>query len=304
MRAFACAVLAGAVAFGCGSKKDEPNTSSSSSSGGSIVGANDGGSITTQNTDGCATAASLVYVISDASDLYSFDPGSQVFKKVGKLACPTDPSNTPNSMAIDRAGNAYINYKDGSLFKASTTDATCQGTSFVPSQAGFKKFGMAFSTDGATSTNETLYISGLNDQDSDVGQGFGKIDLTNYRITMLGDYTAPLSGRGAELTGTGDGKLYGFFATQPDATLAQIDETKGDTSSSKDLQGVQTQESWAFSFYAGAFWFYTAAAGKPSALSHFQPGSGSGVQTFQQDVGGFRIVGAGVSTCAPIAPPK
>jgi hypothetical protein len=305
MRVLLRAALAGVFVFfcACGSSKASDDGTSSSSSSGTIGGGTDAGGITTQNTGGCAAAAELVYVVSDTSDLYSFAPGTQTFKKVGTLNCPTDPTNQPNSMAIDRSGTAYINYKDGSLFKASTTDASCQATTFVPSQAGFKKFGMAFSTDGATSTSETLYISGLNDQSSDVGQGFGKVDLANYRITMLGDYTAPLSGRGAELTGTGDGKLYGFFATQPDATLAEIDETKGDTSGSKDLQGVATQESWAFSFYAGAFFFYTAAASKPSSLSQYAPGTGGGVQTLQADVG-FRIVGAGVSTCAPITAPK
>lgn len=304
MRAFLCAAGLAALVVGCGSKSDAGTSSSSSSSGGSFIGVGDGGGVTTQNTEGCSAAAELAYVISDASELYSFSPSTQTFKKIGKLACPTDATNTPNSMAIDRAGTAYINYKDGSLFEASTTDASCKATPFVPSQAGFKKFGMAFATDGATGASETLYISALNDQDSSVGEGFGKIDLTSYRVTMLGDYTAPLSARGAELTGTGDGRLYGFFATAPDATLAQIDETKGSTSGAKDLQGVETQESWAFSFWGGAFWFYTAASGKPSSLSHYQPGSGTGVQTLQTDVGGFRIVGAGVSTCAPIAPPK
>ena len=65
--------------------------------------------------------------------------------------CPApDSEQAPNSMAIDRSGHGVDPfYKDGSLFKASTTDATCQATTFAPSQAGFKKFGMAFAADAA-----------------------------------------------------------------------------------------------------------------------------------------------------------
>ena len=32
---------------------------------------------------------------------------------------------TPNSMAVDRSGTAWVNYSDGRLFKVSTKDAKC-----------------------------------------------------------------------------------------------------------------------------------------------------------------------------------
>ena len=44
------------------------------------------------------------------------------------------------------------------------------------------------------------------------------------KLTTLGDFSGDLQGQGAELTGTGDGRLFGFFTTQPNATLAQIDK--------------------------------------------------------------------------------
>src|SRR5262249_6533287 len=116
-------------------------------------------------------------------------------------------------------------------------------------------------------------------------------------------YSGNLAGEGAELTGTGDGRLFGFFTTQP-ATLAEIDKTKGATSSNKSLDGVSTGNAWAFSFWGGDFWFYTSDGVNPSRVTQLKT-SGSGELTVSKtDVGGFKIVGAGVSTCAPTTPPK
>ena len=113
-----------------------------------------------------------------------------------------------------------------------------------------------------------------------------------------------LAGKGAELTGTGDGRLYGFFTTQPNATLAEIDRAKGSTSNDKSLDGVNTGNAWAFSFWGGDFWFYTSDGVNPSRVTLLQTSASGAISVAKSDVGGFRIVGAGVSTCAPTAPPK
>ncbi len=172
-------------------------------------------------------------------------------------------------MAIDRTGVAWVNYADGSLHKASTTDAKCTKTAFVPD-----------------------------------GKGFGKIDLATLDIAMLGDYTGTLSKKAAELTGTADGRVYGFFTTQP-ATLAQIDRGSATTSSERTLDGVSFGAAFALSFSGGDFWFYTAEGTAPSKVTQLKQASGSGELVVAiSDVGGFRIVGAGVPTCAPLTPPR
>ena len=289
-------------ALGCGS--ETPAQDSSSSSGGSIGGfVTDGGKL---DTSDCAEAAGLVYVVSAQDDLYSFLPNKGKFTKIGRLTCPvSSPDVTPNSMAIDRQGTAWVNYTDGSLFKVSTANASCKATEFVPGQGPFLKMGMAFSTKGAKSNKETLYIVGLDSTDSTIGRGLGIIDLDTMKLTMLGDFTAPLSGRGAELTGTGDGKLFGFFTTKPDASLAQINGANGATTNTTALPSVDTGESWAFSFWGGDFWFYTSP-GKttPSKVTRLARSKDDALTVVAADVGGFRIVGAGVSTCAPVEPPK
>jgi hypothetical protein len=253
--------------------------------------------------DGCSDAARLVYLVTAEDDLYSFAPDKLTFTKVGRLACPRTGLATPNSMSVDRSGTAWVNYSDGSLFKVSTADATCAATSFVKGQnENFLRFGMAFATTGSKTTEERLYISGLHEL-AGTGYGLGTIDLTTFELKMVGDYSGALRGKGAELTGTGDGRLFGFFTTTP-ATLAEIDKTTGSTSNERVLDGVTTGNAWAFCFWGGDFWFFTSTGLFPSTLTRLATSEDGKLSVVKQDVGGFRVVGAGVSTCAPTAPPR
>ncbi|MDB4935352.1 MAG: hypothetical protein JWP87_2324 [Labilithrix sp.] len=259
---------------------------------------NDGG---TGNQSGCSEAAKLVYVVTDQNELFSFKPDTTTFAKIGELACPSGGA-TPNSMAVDRTGVAWVNFSDGGLFKVSTADASCEATTYEKNQLGFGRFGMAFATNSATSTEESLYVVGI--EGTNGGKGLGKIDLTTMKLTKLGDFSGSLQGQGAELTGTGDGHLYGFFTTQPYATLAEIDKATGATSGDASLNGVNTGNAWAFSFWGGDFWFYTSQGLQPSTVTRKQTSTNGSLSTAKNDVGGFRIVGAGVSTCAPTTPPR
>jgi hypothetical protein len=253
--------------------------------------------------DNCTAAAKLVYVVSQERDLYSFTPNLGTFAKIGRITCPsTNPTlDVPASMAIDRSGTAWVNYTDGSLFKVSTSDASCTATTFAKSQQGFKKFGMAFATNAAGSTDETLFVSGISDTGA-AGKGFGKLDLGTLKITMLGEYSDKLAGVFPELTGTGDGHLYGFFHTTP-ATFAEINQTNGATTNDKSLATVDAGNDFAFSFWGGDFWFYTSDGKTPSKVTQLKASSTGELVVAKADVGGFRITGAGVSTCAPVAPP-
>jgi hypothetical protein len=197
------------------------------------------------NQAGCSEAAKLVYVVTDQNELYSFAPDKVTFTSIGTLSCPSGVA-TPNSMAVDRSGTAWVNFSDGSLFKVSTADASCSATSFKPGQSGFGRFGMAFATNSATSQDETLYVVGIEGLAG--GKGLAKIDLLTMALTTIGDFSGNLQGQGAELTGTGDGRLFGFFTTSPYATLAQIDKSTGATSAlSKSAKGGRAARSCATS---------------------------------------------------------
>lgn len=269
----------GADTGGLGSKGDNADTQSA-------------------NSAGCSEEAKQVYVVSEQYDLYRFEPEKLTFTKIGRMACPSGGAS-PNSMAVDRSGNAWVNYSDGRIFKVSTRDAKCSATSFQPGQSGMIKFGMAFASNAAGSTEETLFVSGIQDSTfNDGGKGLAKVDLATMKLTPVSDYDGVLTKKGAELTGTGDGRLYGFFTTIPDATLARIEKGSAKTSENKALEGVFTGTAWAFSFWGGDFWFYTSS-GMPSEVTRLHTKTGE-LEVVKADVGGFRIVGAGVSTCAPL----
>ncbi len=252
----------------------------------------------------CAEGAALVYVVSAEGDLYSFEPDALAFRRIGALDCRAAFDAHPNSMAVDRAGTAWLNYTDGSLFKASTRDGSCVRADFSVGQHGFGNFGMAFVSTGKDLTDETLFVWGGHDwaasgmtfreRDAD-GEGLASIDRGGKTLAAIGRDPGGLGPMRADLTGTGDGRLYGFFATSP-TVMAEIDVATGQTRNVQRLRGVTTGRAWAFSAWGGSFWLYWAPLGTSSNVTRLDPDGTT--HDVLRDVG-FRIVGAGVSTCAP-----
>jgi hypothetical protein len=157
---------------------------------------------------------------------------------------------------------------------------------------------MAYSTNGGSGpVSETLFVSG-----NGTGVGLGSIDLTKASLTPIGGFTGTLTMQDAELTGTGDGRLFGYFTTNP-VNVAQIDKPTGATPSPIAMSGVMPPSDWAFSFWGGHFYLYTAPGqGTGSDVIDYDPTTGSTTLTYMTSIG-FTIVGAGVSTCAPTVPP-
>ena len=249
----------------------------------------------------CAEGTALAYVVSAEGDLYSFEPEALSFHRIGKLNCPAGLGTNPNSMAVDRAGVAWINYTDGGLYKASTRDASCSLAELPVGQHGFGNFGMAFVSTGADLTDETLFVWGgfswafQRDPTDDRGEGLARIQRSGGVLTPIGRDPGLLGSMRADLTGTGDGRLYGFFATRP-ATLGEIDVGSGAVRDVRVLDDIVTGSAWAFSAWGGSFWLYWAPIGRSSRVSRLDPDGTT--HEVLRDVG-FRIVGAGVSTCAP-----
>lgn len=328
MRIAAIGFWMGLAALGCGESgngNDSHNGTPSGGTGGGAGGASSGtngtggdSSFTTGTggggvgggVPGCSEAAQLVYVLSDANELYSFTPNLKEFKPIGVLGCRT--SQQPNSMAVDRDANAWVNYvessgggdTDGSVFKVSTTDASCEPTS-ISLTDGWFRLGMGFSTDNAGVTSERMFVTGTGDDDSE-SPGLGKIDPGATDLTPIGEFDGRLQGANAELTGTGDGRLFGFFTTTP-VQVAEIDKNTGRIISTKALQNVETPSYWAFSFWGGDFYLYTSPDSdqfprRTSNVTRYRPSDGSIDTSYMTNIG-FRIVGAGVSTCAPLQAP-
>ncbi|HEY8075344.1 MAG TPA: hypothetical protein VIF62_14570 [Labilithrix sp.] len=303
MRKLALALLALAA---CHKASGEPgeDTSSGGTSGGASSGMfnTDAGNGVTPQAE-CAPDTQDIFVVTDQAILYQFHPPTLDFKLIGRVSCATGGA-TPTSMAVDRQGIAWMRNTDGSMAKVSTKDLSCEPLAVNPPlDQSFAKFGMGFSAEVKGSSAETLFLS---DHD---GAGLGRLDMTTSSIQLVGPYTGDLAGKTCELTGTGDGTLWGFFVTSP-AQIAQISKGTGSILMQKELTGVYAGNAWAFSFYGGDFYIYTSSlgtgGGPPEAspgsdVTRYRPSDGS-ITVVKQKVG-FTIVGAGVSTCAPTTLP-
>lgn len=253
----------------------------------------------------CSDAAKLVYLVTEQGDLWSFNPGTIALAKIGTLDCPVPQGITPNSMAVDRNAKAYVNMSDGSIFTADTSTAHCTATSYQDGQTGRRVRGMGFSSDTAGGNTETLFTctSDANAIVTGAGMGLAKIDVNSFSLSPIGDYTNGLQGAECELTGTGDARLFGFFALLTPPKLSQIDKGSASTSSPVPLGGVNTANAYAFSFWGGDFWFYTAAALGNSKITRYRYSTDKSFSVVKADTG-MTIVGAGVSTCAPTIAPN
>jgi len=247
----------------------------------------DGGGVTVPE---CPEELKQIYVISNTNDFYRFDPAKLTMTSIGKVKCPSSAS--PFSMAVDRKGTGWVLFNDGHMFHVSTKDASCKATSFAPDQAGFHTFGMAFATDGVGSTSETLYVANYD------GSGIAKIDSTSLKLSSIGSYGDP-SATAAELSGTGEARLFAFFNDTP-TRVAEVNRATGKILTSKNVPGVTVGSGWAFAHWGGDFWLFTAPfLGSQVTQYDFTKGTAKTVLSGLT----YTIVGAGVSTCAPTAPP-
>jgi hypothetical protein len=282
------------MAFGCGSG-DAGNRA-----GGVDAGTRDAKADVGVNTQtGCAEATKSIYIVSNQNAFYRYQPERDDLQVTGLLRCD-DQVIAPTSMAVDRSGIAWVRLGDGTLRRVTTTGTLdCTSTNFLAPSGAFAQFGMGYSSDVAGTDRETLFLA------DSAGGGLAKLNTSSLVLTKLGAFTGAALGQRAELTGTGDGRLFGFFTRSNPAKIGEIDKATGAVKDLRDLPGVSATSDWAFAFFGGNFYTFTASVsgnGLPmndggSTVHRYNPVSGEVkiVKTLT-----FRVVGAGVSTCAPL----
>lgn len=239
----------------------------------------------------CPKETQYVFVIDADGVLYRFDPPSASFTSVGPIKC----SGAVYSMAIDRNAFAWVLQVTGALVKVDTRDASCKPTAFLPNQQGFSvNFGMGFSTDAIGGTDEKLFVSDA------IFPSLATIDTSTLTLTKVGPYDK-LKAR-AELTGTGDARLFGAFEGSP-YSVAQIDKASAKLISQAPQSSINYDpgsSNFAFAFWGGVFYLFVGP-GTSTDVFKFDPADSTTklVASVPQ-----RIVGAGVSTCAPTTAPK
>ena len=247
----------------------------------------------------CTEASQWIYTVDGTTGMFSrFDPATLTFTDIAVLDCPSSPFNFPFSMAVDQNAVAWVVYSDSELFKVDTGTGQCQATSFQVDRNGpfGSGFGMGFVFDPSTNA-DTLYIAG-GDGTTDTQSELATVSLPSLVVTPVGIITAG----NAELTGTGDGSLWGFVPAgqgpnpRAQAVLVQLDPASGATLASYSYPTLsgRADMSWAVKFWGGSFWIFL-----DSSVYEVPRDTPQTISIVIADTG-RNIVGAGVSTCAPI----
>ncbi len=240
--------------------------------------------------------STLVYVVTSENELYSFFPSDGAFTFISKIACPAG-GDTPFSMAVDRKGVAYVLFTDEKLYRVSTATGACIGTAFQPGQQSFNRFGMGYATNDIGPV-ETLFIAGTRDMGQVTSPGLARIDTNTFALTKVGPFIPDIAR--AELTGTGDGRLFAFYTkgagNGPPSYIGEINTTTARVVAETPFPTVDQGNGWAFAFWGGDFYMFTGPDNGGSNVTRYRPSDNS-VSVIANLPS--RIVGAGVSTCAP-----
>jgi len=266
-----------------------PSSGSTSSSGRTPS----SGSAAKPSFNPCAIKGNeLIYLVDTDQNFLSFDPeklDGDPFHLVGKLECET--AGQPFSMGVANDGIAWVLYNTGRVYRVSIVDARCVKAG--DPDEGPETFGMGFASVGATA--EKLFVAA-----NDSSKMLAQLDTMATPIAWrpIAAITANQS-RSPELTGTADGKLFGYFPEEGTGGFVQELDTKtGAPVGARMPLGIKVGEieAYAFAHWGGVFYIFITAEHVSSAHSINRK---TGKHAVVRERTPFEVVGAGVSTCAP-----
>jgi hypothetical protein len=265
------------------------------------------------NEEDCPEGTDLIYVVDSSYQLLSFDPRDDAFtfNLLAYLNCPAGYAwpdwgggglGTPFSMSVDRAGFAWILYTSGEIFLVDTNNAeSCAESSWSPGTGGFELFGMGFVSDEPGSELETLYIAGgtAMEMQLHITGELAAIEPEAVSLTTVGNLTP--SELGPELTGTGDAELFAYFPGNFESSVAKVSKTTGQNEQAWAIPTLTGQTwAWAFAHWGGEFFIFVTYDDGWNSISQVRRfDRTTGLVDVAVESHPYRIVGAGVSTCAP-----
>ena len=246
----------------------------------------------------CADNTDLIYVLSDDGELWSFDPQNNMFSLIAAgLGCP---QSSAFSMSVDRNGYALVMFQNDDIYTVDVNNPNmCADPGYQPGQLGFNKFGMGFVSNSQFDPCDKLYAHSWSGQGG-FGEGMnagrlGRMDAEDLVMEEIGF----INYDGGELTGTGDGRLFAFAGAP--AKLIEYDKDTAEVIATEQLN-MSLTNAFAFAFYGGDFYMFTEANGNPgvSKVTHYDYDDSKALTQVVAQAP-IRIVGAGVSTCVPLA---
>jgi len=251
-----------------------------------------------------ANVADSIYLLDIDAGLYRLTPDTLEVEPLGQLVCPG--ASLAMALTIDREGLLWAMLVDDQGYRGIYTidpdTLACDATAFVdPIAENIGVNSLAFVADAPGSETESLYV-GANvggSFDFSIPLSLGRVDLATMDMEIVG--TADLVPTGyyqiADLTGTGDSRLFGFFAGDTPA-IAELDDSTG-ALVSHDLLEIGVGSPWAFAQWAGRLWLFSP--GSPgSQIRAYDPVT-QAIEPLSDGIG-IAVVGAAVSTCAPFEP--
>jgi len=245
----------------------------------------------------CAENTDLIYVLSDDGELWSYDPVNNAFNLItANLGCP---QNQAFSMSVDRNGIAHVMFQNDDIYTIDVNNPNmCLDPMYQPGQLGFNKFGMGFVSNDEFDPCDKLYAHSWNGQGGfsegvNVGR-LGRLEPDTLVMSEIGF----INYNGGELTGTGDGRLFAFAGAP--AKLVEYDKATAQVIATEQL-GISLTNAFAFGFYGGDFYLFTEGANPNfSKVTHYDYDDTKMLSVAVAQAP-MRIVGAGVSTCVPLA---
>jgi hypothetical protein len=243
----------------------------------------------------CTEAGQFIYTVDRNGTLSKFDPASLTSTPIGTLDCPGMGLQLPFSMNLDQTATAWVVFDDGSLFTVDVSNAHCTPTSFNGSQTSASGFGMGSVFESSTGV-DTLFIA-----ETDVADSLATIDLTSLTVSVVGTLQFARS----ELSGTGDGQLWAFSPSQGPGSpqvLYRVDRATGATLDQYDVSSITSIGGYAVKFWGGAFYIFIGTDVWKVDRNTLVPGKMVPTTPPQLvlTTPGLDVVGAGVSTCAPV----
>ena len=251
----------------------------------------------------CVADNEDIHVLSSIGSIWSFDPTDASFDFITDVSC--GGMTETFSMGVSRKARAWVQYSSGDIFTVDLKEpgSPCKDPGFDNDHPLFPNFGMAFVANSVDDPCDKLYAhSGI--EPGLIGQDVGALGVIDPKTLVLSEI-ASIDYAWGELSGTGDGRLFAFQGDAP-PHISEYDKTTGAVLGTWPLPGLENPDAFAFAYWGGDFYLFMTRAEDfgtgNSRVIHVDfdesEGDGKAITTIVEDAP-IRIVGAGVSTCAP-----